>query len=447
MTANPVIVRNLNHTFGRRGAKRQVLVDISLEIGSGEIVILTGPSGSGKSTLLTLIGALRSAQEGELTVLGESLADAGEKMLTAVRRRIGFIFQHHNLLESLTIGENVEMGFELHPELNVPERRRLALESLAAVGLAEEVHKYPEHLSGGQKQRAAIARAIAVTPTMILADEPTASLDKESGRNVADLLRTLARERGTSVVLVTHDNRVLDIADRIIHLEDGKLVPLEQAVISGTRRMMSLFSRSKRHEDLTSQVLELPDPDFLSLLDSVTNEARQFLQALEMAGNDAFEAMLDQALWAFTQKIEKMLNAERVTLYIVDRAKGELWSKVARDSSDTPLEIRIPMDSGIAGHVAQTGQAVNIPDAYADPRFNRSVDQETGFRTRCMLSIPMVDQAGRVLGVAHILNRKDGQPFDDNDEARSGALIPSLQVLLESWIKMRSHAPDLGELS
>lgn len=388
MTTTPVTIRNLDYTYGKGGAKRQVLSDVSLEIHAGEIVILTGPSGSGKSTLLTLIGALRSTQSGGLSVLGESLDGAGARKLTSVRRRIGFIFQHHNLLDSLTIEQNVQMGLELHPEYGTSERKRLAVEALESVGLAEHVRKYPAHLSGGQKQRAAIARALVIRPEMILADEPTASLDKESGRAVADLLQGLSKKRDASVVLVTHDTRILDIADRIIHLEDGKLVPLGEAVLSRTRQMMSWFSRAKRQEDLTAKVLEMPDHEFLVLLESVTKEARQFVHAMDIASGDAFEGMLDQALAAFSRKIESMLNAERVSLFLVDESRQELWSKVARDGSDIPMEIRIPVDSGIAGLVAQSKESVNIPDAYADPRFNRSVDQESGFRTRCILGIP-----------------------------------------------------------
>lgn len=444
MTTTPVSIRNLNHSYGRGESGRQILFDVSAEIKAGEIVILTGPSGSGKSTLLTLIGALRSVQDGEVTVLGESLRGAGAKTLNSVRRQIGFIFQHHNLLDSLTIEQNVQMGLELHPRYSTAERRTLAEQALESVGLKEQIGKYPRFMSGGQKQRVAVARALVVSPKMILADEPTGALDKDSGRAVVDLLQELARERGVAVALVTHDNRILDVADRILHLEDGRLIPLGQAVQAQTQKMMSLYSQAKRHEDLTSEVLRMPDAEFLALLESITLEARQFLEAMEVAGSDTFEAMLDQALAAFSRKIESVLEAERVSLFLVDESRGELWAKIARDESDVPVEIRIPLDSGIAGLVARTGETVNIPDAYADPRFNRSVDQKSGYRTRCILAIPFIDADGRVLGVAQALNRTDGQPFDEEDERRFAEFMPSLQALLESWIKMRSWSLPSG---
>ncbi|MEQ8767869.1 MAG: ATP-binding cassette domain-containing protein [Planctomycetota bacterium] len=444
MSTAPVVVEKLNHTYGRGGSKRQILFDVSLEIQAGEIVILTGPSGSGKSTLLTLIGALRSAQDGRLEVLGQSLHGAGERVLTSVRRRIGFIFQLHNLLDSLTIERNVQMGLELWPEHDTKARKRLAIEALESVGLRKQIGKYPEQLSGGQKQRAAIARALVTTPEMILADEPTASLDKRSGRDVADLLQRLAKDQGASVVLVTHDNRILDVADRIIHLEDGRLVPLGEAVAAETRQRMTLFSKTKRHEDLDRHIDELDDDEFSALLQSVTAEAEQFLSALEVASSDAFEALLDQALFAFARRIEKILDAERVSLFLLDESKDALWAKVARGESNASLEIRIPAETGIVGHVARTGETANVPDAYADPRFNRSVDDETGFRTRCILAIPLRDAAGQVLGVAQALNRRSADGFDAESERRFGEVAPMLGALLQSWVAMRATTASGG---
>ncbi|MEM7204334.1 MAG: ATP-binding cassette domain-containing protein [Planctomycetota bacterium] len=443
MSAN-VVVRNLSHTFGKGGAKRQVLSDVSLEIQPGEIVILTGPSGSGKSTLLTLIGALRSAQDGELVVLGESLERAKTAKLNAVRRRIGFIFQHHNLLDSLTIEQNVQMGLELLGKRQAAEKRHLVAETLEAVGLGDHLKKYPEHLSGGQKQRAAIARSLVASPEIILADEPTASLDKKSGREVVNLLQSLARERGSSVVLVTHDNRILDVADRTFHLEDGRIVPLGQAVVSRTQEMVSLFSRSTRHEHLADRIQQLPEAEFMANLESITGEARSFLQGMEIAGREGCEAVLEQALTACSRRIETLLGAERVTLFLVDHDRDELWSLVARDDDHAPLEIRIPRASGIAGRVATAGAPFNVPDAYAEPLFNRTVDRRTGFRTRTILAMPLFGKDRRVLGVAQLLNRTDGQPFDDEDVRRFGQLMPSLQVLLESWTKLRPAAPALA---
>ncbi len=218
-----VKIENLNFAFGEGGLRKQILFDVDLEVGRGEIVIMTGPSGGGKTTLLTLIGALRSAQEGRVRVLGRELLGAGEREMVEVRRYIGYIFQAHNLLKSITARQNVMMSLELHEQLSNGETRARAAEMLKAVGLEDQIDKYPDQLSGGQKQRVAIARALAAHPRLILADEPTAALDGRSGRNVVDILQRLAREQGSSILLVTHDNRILDIADRIVNMEDGRL--------------------------------------------------------------------------------------------------------------------------------------------------------------------------------------------------------------------------------
>ncbi|MCY7335268.1 MAG: DevA family ABC transporter ATP-binding protein [Chamaesiphon sp.] len=220
----PVIsINNLDHYFGAGQLRKQVLFDISLEINAGEIIIMTGPSGSGKTTLLTLCGGLRSAQSGSLKVLGTQMCGASSKQLTIARRHHGYIFQGHNLHESLTALQNVKMGLELHSEYSIQEMNDRSIEMLELVGLGERVNYYPDNLSGGQKQRVAIARALVSQPKILLADEPTAALDKQSGRDVVDLMQKLAKEQGCTILLVTHDNRILDIADAIVYMEDGKL--------------------------------------------------------------------------------------------------------------------------------------------------------------------------------------------------------------------------------
>lgn len=224
-TMEPVISAcYLNHYFGRGKLRKQVLFDINLHIYPGEIVIMTGPSGSGKTTLLTLVGGLRSAQEGSLTILGQEMRDARKRQLMQVRRQIGYIFQTHNLLTFLTAKQNVQMSLELHSEYLEQDIDRLATNILNAVGLGDRLDYYPDSLSGGQKQRVAIARALASHPKIVLADEPTASLDKKSGRDVVEIMQRLAKEQNCTILLVTHDHRILDIADRIIHMEDGRLV-------------------------------------------------------------------------------------------------------------------------------------------------------------------------------------------------------------------------------
>jgi len=219
-----ISVENLNHFFGKDELQKQVLFDINLSIDRGEIVILTGPSGSGKTTLLSLMGGLRSPQSGSLKIIDTELVGAPKDTALNSRRSCGYIFQAHNLHSSLTVIENAMMGLEVQGTYSRPERRDRAREILGIVGLEQRIDYYPENLSGGQKQRVAIARALISHPKIILADEPTAALDKQSGREVVTLMQKLAREQGCTILMVTHDNRILDVADRIVYMEDGKLV-------------------------------------------------------------------------------------------------------------------------------------------------------------------------------------------------------------------------------
>lgn len=233
MTDPSIVVHNVDHFFGSGKLKKQALFDINLTIAAGEIVIMTGPSGSGKTTLLTLIGGLRSAQTGSLKVVGHELTNANEAALVKARRNNGYIFQAHNLHGSLTALENVQMGLEVQGLFDRGERHRRATEMLKQVGLGDRVNYYPADLSGGQKQRVAIARALVSRPKIVLADEPTAALDSKSGRDVVDIMHDLAKEQGCTILLVTHDNRILDIADRIVYMEDGRLSKQPDLVEAG----------------------------------------------------------------------------------------------------------------------------------------------------------------------------------------------------------------------
>lgn len=240
-----ICVRNLNHTFGEGELKKQVLFNNELTLARGEIVIMTGPSGSGKTTLLTLLGALRTVQDGSITIMGRELRGLSAQQLGDVRRDIGFIFQAHNLFTSLTAHQNVRMALELK-ETDVKEMNRRAEAMLEAVGLGHRIHYKPQQLSGGQRQRVAIARALVHNPKVILADEPTAALDKQSGRDVVNLLRKFARENLTTILLVTHDNRILDVADRIVNMVDGRIISdvmiSESQAICEFLRRVPLFS-------------------------------------------------------------------------------------------------------------------------------------------------------------------------------------------------------------
>jgi putative ABC transport system ATP-binding protein len=250
---SPVVVESVSYEYRDALQSRKILHDVNLTIESGEIIILTGPSGSGKTTLLTLIGALRKPQVGSVRVLDRELVGASERARVKVRRDIGYIFQQHNLLDYLTVAQNIALSLQLSGKLPPrKEARQRIIEVLAQVGLADQVDKLPGALSGGQKQRVGIARALVTRPRLILADEPTASLDKESGRNVVTLIQELCREQGATVILVTHDNRILDVADRILHLEDGEIQSISEAVASSTSRMLKLLDR---HDPGSSQYL------------------------------------------------------------------------------------------------------------------------------------------------------------------------------------------------
>lgn len=241
MALQPTIfIDNLNHYYGVGRLRRQILFDIHLEINLGEIVIMTGPSGSGKTTLLTLIGGLRAVEEGTLQILGQEMRGVSSGRLEKIRRQIGFIFQEHNLLSSLNAIKNVEMAAALYP-ISGKESKARSQAALEAVGLGQHLTKRPDQLSGGQKQRVAIARALVNEPQVILADEPTASLDGHTGREVVELMQRLARQQGCTIILVTHDNRILDIADRIISLEDGRLSASKGEFLLGLSNLTSFI--------------------------------------------------------------------------------------------------------------------------------------------------------------------------------------------------------------
>jgi putative ABC transport system ATP-binding protein len=225
MTDEPIVaVQGLNHWFGTGDARKQALYDIEMALPRGSFTALMGPSGSGKTTLLTLVGCLRSVQDGSVRLLGHELHGAGAEELTRLRQQLGFIFQAHNLHESLTALQNVMMGVQVRPGVPDDLARQAAAHALGLLGLSDRIDYLPANLSGGQKQRVAVARALVGNPALVLADEPTAALDKDSAADVVDLLKRLGAARGTTTLLVTHDNRILDRADRILTLEDGRIV-------------------------------------------------------------------------------------------------------------------------------------------------------------------------------------------------------------------------------
>ena len=298
-------------------------------------------------------------------------------------------------------------------------------------------------LSGGQRQRVAIARALVGEPVMVLADEPTASLDKASGREVVDRMQSLARKQGTTILLVTHDNRILDVADRLVHLEDGHLRTFTDAVISNTRHMMQMLAENRQKEPIETIIGSLDEKSFRSSLEELTADSQHFLEVTRKAEDEAFQSMLERALRLFTERLAGLLNAERASLMLVDEEVDELVVTVSQDL-DVDARVSVPIGTGIAGAVAQSGETIRIDDAYEDPRFNPEIDRQTGFRTRSILCVPIRDQAGKIFAVTQLLNRRDGEPFDDDDEQKFSEFADSLGVILEALHRLHAGNPIKG---
>ncbi len=222
MTISTLQVTHVTKRYGSGTTEVTAVRDLSLSVVPGEIVLIMGPSGSGKTTLLSMLGALLKPSEGEIHLNGDVISALAENRLPDIRlRQFGFIFQDFNLLSALSALENVALVAELGG-LNRSQARKKAAELLTAMGLGGRLNFLPEKLSGGEKQRVAIARALVNNPALILADEPTANLDSKIGHEIMRLLRAIAKEQNRSVVIVSHDQRIRDIADRVLGLEDGQ---------------------------------------------------------------------------------------------------------------------------------------------------------------------------------------------------------------------------------
>ena len=222
---NAIAAKGLGMVFKNGASEFQALQNVDLKIPQSSIQLLMGPSGSGKTTLLSILAGLLSPTEGQVCLLGQDPARMSDTQLSRFRlENIGFVFQDCNLFPALSAVENIELAFKLKG-ISRRAARKQARDLLEAVGLADKAENLPRNLSGGQKQRIAIARALAGNPALIMADEPTAALDSHSGQMAIELLRRLAKENGTTVLMVTHDPRVVHIADHIAYLEDGALRP------------------------------------------------------------------------------------------------------------------------------------------------------------------------------------------------------------------------------
>jgi len=234
-TSESTVIRaeGIGKIYREGSTELKALQGVDLQVRAGELTLLMGPSGSGKTTLLSILGCILRASEGKLEILGEDVGSLAESELPRIRREaIGFVFKGLNRFPTLTAAENVALALDVRGIRGSAAQKR-GEDLIGEVGLAQKARSFPADLSGGQKQRVAIARALAGDPPILLADEPTAALDSTSGRTVIELLRRLAHEHGRAVVMVTHDPRVLPFGDRIIHLEDGRILREERNLASG----------------------------------------------------------------------------------------------------------------------------------------------------------------------------------------------------------------------
>ena len=221
-------LRNVRKVYGEGAGAVEAVSGVDLDLLPGEFTLLMGPSGSGKTTLLMMMGCLLKPTSGSVAIAGVEVQNLAESALPVIRLRyLGYIFQGFNLFPALTASETVEVALNLKG-VRGDAARAAASRHLSRIGLESRLAHRPEDLSGGEKQRVAIARALAAEPPVILADEPTASLDGSTGHRVTELLRQLAREESRTVFVVTHDPRILDLADRILHMEDGRIVKDER---------------------------------------------------------------------------------------------------------------------------------------------------------------------------------------------------------------------------
>jgi putative ABC transport system ATP-binding protein len=303
----PVVrVEGLNHYYGEGEARNQVLFNNHIEIPAGQLVVMTGPSGAGKTTLLGLIGALRSVHEGRLEVLGRDLSRLGAGDLVEVRRDLGFIFQMHNLFEALSAYENVKMAAQLG-DASTTELRRRGTGILQRLGLGHRIGYKPRFLSGGERQRVAIGRALVNRPQLILADEPTAALDRDATMNVIRLLKQTTVEDGAAVLMVTHDHRVIDSADRLVHMVDGRIMsdvvlhdalriceflrPIELFKTLTPRQLTDVAEKmSKRHYAAGETIIRKGDPgeEFFLVSDGEVEISRADREVARLGPGDFF---------------------------------------------------------------------------------------------------------------------------------------------------------------
>jgi putative ABC transport system ATP-binding protein len=392
-----VCLQGVDHFFGAGPLHKQILFNVTADIFPGEIIMVMGPSGSGKTTLLTLIGALRTAAKGSLRVLGTELRGAAHASLTAIRRRIGFIFQEHHLLESLSARQNVQMS--LGPAgLPVKEVRRRAAEMLEEVGLADHIDANPTRLSGGQRQRVAVARALVRRPDLLLADEPTSALDRQSGRDVVELLRRLARHQGCAVVIVTHDNRIMDVADRLLYLEDGRLSSFAPATSAHAGHVLTALQPLIEAGQAGVLLGRIEHPEFVEMLRSLGAEAEQFLNVLELGDHKSVQNAFRGVTEAVLTRVMRSLEAESASLWIRNAAGGV--DRLCGDSVDGAAALdcihrKTPVHSGTTLCVPLLNRSLETFGAAEIRAANLSAASERIFRDFAQPLGLLADVCGR----------------------------------------------------
>lgn len=395
-----ISLRSVSHFYGEGGLRRQVLFDVTCDVRAGEIVIITGPSGSGKTTVLTLAGALRSVQVGSMKILGQELYMAPAAALVKIREKIGFIFQAHNLLGCLTARQNVQMALGVAAGVQSVGRAR---QMLGAVGLAERAEYLPDRLSGGERQRVAIARALVRGPKIVLADEPTASLDRQSGHDVVELLRNLARREGCTVMMVTHDHRILDIADRVMLLEDGRLSSFEGLTSPHAGHLLTALAAMPDRDHLELLLGPMAEREFLDLLKTIGAECEQLLNILDLGDRDSTRRLLRDLLHSVLQKLATCVDADKATL--VELRNGAC--KAVVDDSRVSEQLK-----HWAEQAPGSCQVVNSGG---------------------LLCVPIKDRLQEIRGIAQFANKRGGTEFSAADERRLRDFAGPLGMLLESY--------------
>lgn len=432
MANEPVLaVTGLSHFYGIGALRRQILYDVTASIDPGEIVLITGPSGSGKTTFLSLAGTLRTVHHGSVRTLGKELNGASQQELIEIRKSTGFIFQNQNLLDSHTALQNVELSLGIWPEMPADEARTACHEALDAVGLGNHMHHYPQQLSGGQKQRVAIARALVRKPRIIFADEPTASLDRKSGREVVDLMQVLVHRQNCAILMVTHDHRILDIADRILSLEEGRVSSFESSLDSNSSRFLTTVSQLQRSGGLVRYVDKLSDEKFHDLVQQVSQDLQWILETIELGSREALQSLIFEILEAVAHKIKVMLKAEKASLFIVNPESSELYSRSVRD-----------IGGNISGEAegdepaSRGGSILQLQKPGVSSYFDFAFRHEEDYRDGRLLCMPVLDRKKNVLAILEMIKRREDPAFSEVDEKNFADYAESLAVILETSLQI-----------